>query len=106
VPNDGTYVMQLSASMLIDEIMFVAYKASGITAQANISIGTSGDLTKMVNNQPTVAMTGDKTVTKWILSQPVIVPDITIKIDTLAVGTQMLGHFIFKGFYAKLGSVQ
>jgi hypothetical protein len=87
--------------MLIEEVMFVCYLASGVTVQANISIGTTGDLTKILNNQPTVGLTADKTVTRWALSQPVIVPDITIKIDTLATGTQMWGRFMFKGFYTK-----
>ena len=96
--------MAIPADMLIEEVMFVAYKASGITVQANISIGTTGDLTKLVNNQVTVGLTADSTVTKWSLAQPIIVPDISIKIDTLATGTQMLGHFIFKGFYAKYGN--
>lgn len=102
---DGDYIMQLPDDFMIEEVLFVAYKASGATVQANISIGTTGDLTKIINNQLTVALTADKAVTKWTLSHPVIVPDITVKIDTHATATQMYGQFFFKGFYVKQGSI-
>jgi hypothetical protein len=101
IPNSGTYVMELPCDMLIEEVLFVCYEATAVTVQATISIGTTGNLTKIVNAQPTVGLTANKTVTKWTPAEPVLVPDITIKIDTLATGTQLLGRFMFKGFYTK-----
>lgn len=99
--SDGSYVMALPCDMVVEEVLFICYEATAISAQATISIGTTGNLTKIVNAQATVGLTADKTVTKWTPSQPVMVPDITIKIDTLATGTKMLGRFMFKGFYTK-----
>jgi len=101
MPHDGSYVMSLPASMMIEEVYFICYEAQGISAQASISIGTTGNLTKIVNNQPTVGLTENLSVTKWVPTQPIIVPDITIKIDTLATGTKMLGKFMFRGFYTQ-----
>lgn len=102
--SNSAYTIALHADFLIEEVLFIAYNCSGISSQANISIGQVGSLTKAVNNQPTVSLLADKDVTKWTLAQPVLLSDITISIDTLAVGTQMLGNFVFKGFYAKWGN--
>ena len=104
VPNDGTYILNLPVNsyMLLEEVGFIAYDASSITSQANISIGTGGaDLTSIVNNQPSVALTSSMSACKWALAQPRVVQTISIKIDTLATGTRLLGRFHFKGVLTK-----
>jgi hypothetical protein len=100
IPHDGSYVLTLPVPMVVEEVGFIALDTSGISAQANVSIGTTGDLTRLVNNQPTVNLGVDTpySVCKWSLSQPRVVPDITIKLDTLAAGTRCLGRFYFKGY--------
>jgi len=101
IRNDGSYVMGLSTDMLIEEVYFICHKASTVTVQPNISIGITGDLTKLINNQAATGLTADKTVMKWTPTNPVIMSEIAITIDTLATADQMLGHFLFKGFYVK-----
>jgi hypothetical protein len=98
VPHDGTYQIDMPATFVVEEILFVCFDASTVSTQASISIGKNGALTSMVNNQPTVGLTANNTVTRWSLSQPYATDNITIKINTLATATRMLGRFVFKGF--------
>lgn len=104
VPNDGSYAVGCSTDFMVEEVLFICLEATAVTVQPSISIGTTGDLTKIINNQAATGLTADKTVTRWTLTNPVIVPDITIKIDTLATATKLLGYFMFKGVYVENGN--
>lgn len=103
IPHNGDYTLYLptNAYMLVEEIGFIAYEASGITVQPTISIGTTGNLTKIASAQTTSGLTANMTAWKYVPSQPLLVPDLTIKIDTLATGTKLLGRFHFKGVLTK-----
>lgn len=103
VKTDGSYVSALptGSKMVVNEIGFIAYDVSAITVQPTISIGTTGDLTKIASAQTTSGLTSSFTAWKYVPSQPVIVPDITFKVDTLATGTRLLGRFYVKGFLIK-----
>lgn len=99
VHTDGAHVLNLpdGAYMLVSEVAFIAYEADNVSVQPTLSIGTTGDLTKLINAEQTVGLTDDMTVYKFTLTQPFLVPDITLKIDTLATGTRLLGRFHVKG---------
>ena len=102
--NDGTTTYKVntdpSVKMVVEEVIFICSKGTAITGQASISLGETGNLTKLGTGL-TTAITADNMTTKWIITNPVMVSDITVRIDTLAVGTKMYGKFIFKGFYYK-----
>lgn len=99
VPHDGTYQLSLpsGAYMLIDEIGFIAYDVSSVSVQPTVSIGRNGALTAFVNAQQTSGLTSSMSVYRFTLSSPVLTQNMTIKIDTLATGTRLLGRFYFRG---------
>lgn len=98
--TDGSFKVPLptDAYFMVTEVLFIAYDVSAITVQPTISIGQTGNLTKVINAAQTSGLTSSMSVFKFTLAQPVLLtPDITIKVDTQATGTRLLGRFAFKG---------
>lgn len=83
--------------LLIDEVVFVCYKYSGVTAAPFVSIGTAAAPTSLVNNQQMTGITGALQVHRFALSNAVVGANIRFKLETAATGGQFHGRFFVRG---------
>ena len=100
IDNAG-YTITPPMNFVVRSVGIIVYEYTAITVQPYVSIGTTGNLTLFVNNQQTTNLTAANKAQFWNITDSQAVPDVTIKIDTLATGTQLLCRVVFEGYYTK-----
>jgi hypothetical protein len=91
--------LRLNSLFLVQEIGIVIFDWSAITAQPFVSFGINGNNTLFVPSTQTTKLTASNTAQFFTPVNPTLATDLTMSIDTLAVGTRMLGQVFFRGFY-------